>query len=162
MEWVVSTPLSFTPGLKPSFSANHYHQFQQFPSFSSSGLTPRIPRTVYRYFWAYPFFLFVFLFFPFSVVGSVRLSKLNYASFWAHVKTASRIVSVTYPRPAKDAMNNSSPSFFWFSLWTFGDLTSRPHSEFEKPDPTSLYDVVFRHKSSTSTRIQRIQYAGEN
>ena len=27
---------------EPSFSAN--------PSFSSSGLTPRIPRTVYRYF----------------------------------------------------------------------------------------------------------------
>jgi len=28
------------------------------------GLTPRIPRTVHRYFWAYPFLLFSFSFFP--------------------------------------------------------------------------------------------------
>ena len=43
------------------------------PSFSSSELTPRIPRTVCRYFWAYPFFYFlVFLFLHFLVVRSVR------------------------------------------------------------------------------------------
>jgi len=42
-------------------------------SFSSSGLTPRISRTVYRYFWAYPFFTLSFFLFPhFLVVGSVR------------------------------------------------------------------------------------------
>jgi len=27
-------------------------------------LIPRIPRTVYRYFWAYPFFIFYFTFPP--------------------------------------------------------------------------------------------------
>ena len=47
---IPSPPHSLIPGLKPSFFAN--------PSFSSSGLTPRIPRTVYRYFCAYPFFTF--------------------------------------------------------------------------------------------------------
>ena len=45
---------SFTPGLKLSFSTNPSHRSL---SFSSSGLTPRIPRTVYRYFWAYPYLL---------------------------------------------------------------------------------------------------------
>ena len=49
---------SFIPGLKPSFSAN--------PSDRSllrlllDWLTQRIPRTVYRYLWAYPFLLFSF------------------------------------------------------------------------------------------------------
>ena len=44
--------------------------FPPQPSFSSSGLTPR---TVYRYFWAYPFFYFlVFPVFHVFVVGSVR------------------------------------------------------------------------------------------
>ena len=38
---------SFTPGLKPSFSANPFHDSLLF---SASCLTPRIPRTVYRYF----------------------------------------------------------------------------------------------------------------
>ena len=38
---------SLIPGLQPSFFANPSHR--SF-SFSSSGLTPRIPRTVYRYF----------------------------------------------------------------------------------------------------------------
>jgi len=34
--------------------------FPPQPSLSSPGLTPRIPRTVCRYFWAYPFVLFCF------------------------------------------------------------------------------------------------------
>jgi len=34
------------------------------PSSSSPGLTPRIPQTVYRYFWAYPYFTFQFLCLP--------------------------------------------------------------------------------------------------
>jgi len=38
---------SFIPGLKPSFSANPSHRSL---SFSSSGLTRRIPQTVYCYF----------------------------------------------------------------------------------------------------------------
>jgi len=38
---IPSPPQSFISGLKPSYS------------FSSSWLTPQIPRTIYRYFWAY-------------------------------------------------------------------------------------------------------------
>ena len=34
------------------------------PLLSFSGETPRIPRTVYRYFWAYPFLVFWFFCFP--------------------------------------------------------------------------------------------------
>ena len=45
----------FHSRLKPSFSANPYHCSL---SFSSWGLTPQIPRTVYRYFWACSFFTF--------------------------------------------------------------------------------------------------------
>jgi len=41
---------SSTPGLKLSFSTNPFHRSQL--TFSSSGLTPRIPWTVYRNFWA--------------------------------------------------------------------------------------------------------------
>ena len=40
---------------------------------TSSGQTPRIPRTVYRYFWAHPFFHFlVFLFSHILVVGFMQ------------------------------------------------------------------------------------------
>ena len=39
------------------------------------------------------FYFLVLLFFHFLVFGSVRQIKLTYASFWAHVKIASRIVS---------------------------------------------------------------------
>ena len=46
---------SLTPGLKPSFFCNW---FPSRPSFSSSGLTTRISRTVYRYLSAHPFFAF--------------------------------------------------------------------------------------------------------
>jgi len=62
-------------------------------SFSSSRLTPQIPRTVYRYFWAIRFLRFSFSVFLFLVVGSVLLIKLTHVGFWAHVKIASRIVS---------------------------------------------------------------------
>ena len=51
---IPSPPHSFIPGLKPFFCKF----FPPLSSFSSSGLTPRIPRTVYRYFCAYPFFTF--------------------------------------------------------------------------------------------------------
>ena len=76
MRWIVvvtisipSLPHSFIPGLKPSFSANPSHR----SLFFFFRLTPRIPRTVYRYFWAYPFFSFLFFsVFHFVVVGSVR------------------------------------------------------------------------------------------
>jgi len=47
---IPSPPHSLIPGLKPSFSAN--------PSFSVSGLTPWIPRTVYGYLRAYAFSTF--------------------------------------------------------------------------------------------------------
>ena len=51
---IPSHPHFFIPGLKPSFSANPSHRS---PSFSSSpGLISRIPRIVYRYVWASPFF----------------------------------------------------------------------------------------------------------
>jgi len=57
---------------------------------TSSGLTPRIPRTVYRYFWAYPLLLFslAVLYFLRAVdqSDSCRL-------FWSHVKIASLFVS---------------------------------------------------------------------
>jgi len=43
-----------TPNSRPPNSSN-LPFLQADPSFSSSGLTPRIPPTVYRYFWAYPF-----------------------------------------------------------------------------------------------------------
>jgi len=57
------------------------------------GLTARISRTVYRYFWAYPFLLSRFFFFPhFLFAGSVQRIKMIYVSFWAHVKIASRIL----------------------------------------------------------------------
>jgi len=63
-----TTPL-FHSGLKTVFCES----FPPKPGFSSSGLTPRIPRAVYRYFGAYQFFYFlVYLFFQFSVVGSMR------------------------------------------------------------------------------------------
>ena len=48
---------SFIPGLKPSFSANASHCSL---SFSSSGLTTWTPQTVYCYFCAYLFLLFLF------------------------------------------------------------------------------------------------------
>ena len=58
-----------------------------------SGLTPRIPRIVYRYFWACLFFYFlVFLCSIFLVFGSV-LIKMTYVSFWVHVKSVSHVVS---------------------------------------------------------------------
>jgi len=43
-----------TPNSRPPNSSN-LPFLQADPSFSSSGLTPRIPPTVYLYFWAYPF-----------------------------------------------------------------------------------------------------------
>ena len=49
-------------------------------------------RTVNQYVWAYPFLL-VFFLFHFLTFGSMRQIKLTYVSFWAHVKTASLIVS---------------------------------------------------------------------
>jgi len=44
-----------------------------------------IPRAVYRYYWAYPFY-----FRPTFVVPCGRFNRL--VSFWAYVKIASRIV----------------------------------------------------------------------
>jgi len=71
LQTVIPSPThSFIPGLKPSFSANPSHRSL---SFSSSGLTTWIPKTVYCYFLAYSVFYFlVFLFLHFLVVGSVR------------------------------------------------------------------------------------------
>jgi len=61
---------SFIPGLKPPFSANPSHRSL---SFFSSGFTTKIPQTVYCYFWAYSvFYILVFLFSHFLVIGSVR------------------------------------------------------------------------------------------
>jgi len=84
-------PWLFHSGLNTSLFSR---SFSAQPSFSSSGLTPRIPQTVYRYFWAYLFFTFlVFPFFQFLVVGSVQQIKPTHVSFCLHVKIASRIVS---------------------------------------------------------------------
>jgi len=56
-------------------------------------LFSRIPRIVYRYFWACLFFYFlVFLYSIFLVFGSV-LIKMTYVSFWVHVKIVSHVVS---------------------------------------------------------------------
>jgi len=62
--------------------------FPPQPSLSSPGLTPRIPRTVCRYFWAYPFVLFCFFFFFFTFKLSVPCGRLSWlmGTFWAHVK----------------------------------------------------------------------------
>jgi len=49
------TPSLFHSRLKTSLFCK---SFPPQPTFSSPGLNPRIPRTVYRYFWAYPFLLF--------------------------------------------------------------------------------------------------------
>jgi len=52
-----------------------FKSFHPRPSFSS-GLTPRIPRAVYRYSWAYPFFYFlVFMFFNSVVDGTSVTSR---------------------------------------------------------------------------------------
>ena len=71
---IISMPsptYSFIPGLKPSFSANPSHRSLHF--LLHAGLTTGIPRTVYRYFWAYPFFLLLsFSVFHLLIVGSVR------------------------------------------------------------------------------------------
>ena len=64
---------SFIPRFKPSFSANSSHCN---PLLSLPGLTPRISRTVYRYFSAYPFLVFSFSVFHFLVFGSVRAVDL--------------------------------------------------------------------------------------
>ena len=60
------TPHSFIPGLKPPF----LQILPTVPSFSSLGLTPRIPRTVYWYFWTNLNFAFLVFFF------------FHYISFW--------------------------------------------------------------------------------
>jgi len=49
------TPHSFIPGV---ISSLFCISFPSQPSFTASGLTSRIPQTVYRYFWTYPFFTF--------------------------------------------------------------------------------------------------------
>ena len=56
--------------LRPSVPSTH-HSHHPLPLYSP-GLISRIPRTVYRYFWAYPFLVFSFFVFHFLVVGSVR------------------------------------------------------------------------------------------
>ena len=76
---------SFIPGLKPSFSENPSHCS---PSFSSSGFTTWIPETVYCYFWAYLFSTFGFSVFT--------LFSCRFHGFRAHVKIASRIVSMNW------------------------------------------------------------------
>ena len=66
----LSTSHSFIPGLKPFLQI-----LPTVASLFSSGLTPLIPRTVYRYFWAYQFLLFSFLFSTFLfLVSCSRLS----------------------------------------------------------------------------------------
>ena len=59
--------------------------FPPLPSFfCSSGLTPWIPRTVYRYFWAYPFiFKNFFSVFHLSVVGYIWMLYLN--TYWLNI-----------------------------------------------------------------------------
>jgi len=61
---------SFIPGLKPSFSANPSHRSLVFSFYD---WLHEFRETVYRYFWAYPFFLlFSFTFPHFLIVGFVR------------------------------------------------------------------------------------------
>ena len=62
-------------------------RYPPFPVLlAPSGLTSRIPQTVYRYFRAHP--SFYFFFFPLFTFWFRA-----YVSFWAHVKIASHIVS---------------------------------------------------------------------
>jgi len=63
------------------------------PSLSSSGLTPRIPWTVYWYFWAYPFLLFSFSVFHFLCFWC--RAELNWlmSAFERTLKIVYRIVS---------------------------------------------------------------------
>ena len=57
---IINRPSPFIPGLKSSLRANLSHRNLPF----SSGQTPRIPRTVRRYFGAYPSLLFSVSLFP--------------------------------------------------------------------------------------------------
>jgi len=73
-----SSPLSFIPGLKLSFSAN---PSRRSILFFQGWL---IPQTVYRYFWTYPFFTFVVFCFPlvsfcFRAVDLADLCQLSSA-----------------------------------------------------------------------------------
>ena len=81
-----SSTHAVTPPALPSAKQHFgWHDFASIPYITTtwswwlktrhrrSGRTPRIPRTVYRYFWAYPFFLlFSFPLSTFFVSGSVR------------------------------------------------------------------------------------------
>jgi len=64
------------PNQQRQSTEGQFYTTQHIHYSSSSGWTPRIPWTVYRYFSAYPFFTV----FHFLVVGSMRLIKLTYVS----------------------------------------------------------------------------------
>jgi len=53
------------------------------------GLTPRIPRTVHRYFWAYPFLLFSFSFFShYIVVILIGLASVHVMMYFTAIYVA--------------------------------------------------------------------------
>jgi len=114
---IVSRLHSFIPGLKPSLSASSSHH-----SLSSClGLTPRIPWTVYGYFWAYLHLLLSF--FHFLVFSSMQQIKLTNVSFWA---IPSRIISYSYPdmivfhfkqQTAPQTRIPSTKLWLWTNLW---------------------------------------------
>ena len=106
---------SFTPCLKHSFSAKH--PFHRSLSFSSSGLTTRIPQTLtvtsehIRF-----YFLVFFLFSQLLVVVSMRYIKLTHFGFRAHVKIASRIVSYGPMACSTIGAHRLTPFMLSFSL----------------------------------------------
>ena len=100
--WLLGIPSpthSFTPGLKPSFSANPSLRSSSFFFFrihymdSLDCLLLFLSISV--------FYVLVFLFLHFLVVGSVRQIKLTHAHvrFRVHIKIASRIVSYQWRWP---------------------------------------------------------------
>jgi len=90
----IDLPLSssITPRLQPSFSANPSHRSLPFLLQNWLRGFPRLFTDTSGHI---RFYFFTFSFFHFLVVGSWfrAVAKLNYVSFWAHVKTASRIIS---------------------------------------------------------------------
>ena len=66
--------------------------FPPKPTFSSSALTPRIPRTVYRYFWAYAFLVCSLP--VLHCCCSVLQINLTHVGSWTHVRISSLFLTV--------------------------------------------------------------------
>ena len=102
-----SPPHSFIPGLKLSFSANPSQRTLLFFFRTDSTLSLDCLLIVL----SIHFFKFLlFLFFHFLVVGSMRLIKLTYVSFWVHIIIASRIMSCSMKTRVSHRLSNVTRS----------------------------------------------------